>query len=216
MRKLTPILAVLIVAAGVLACEQARGAPDAPLPDAAVQEASDTTAVLQATWGQVSPPADVWRYRLEVAGDSAETDSTGLSEEIERRDSTYSETVCVRGVAQRAGEEAVGGEGCASVEVPPAPLEAPGTPSPDASVDTTAETASAPDMPSDLQLAEVSRTDSTVTYRATWTCVEGADQYVVRAGTNDGSRTFLRDTLDATSCVTGEPASTLVMATERQ
>lgn len=179
-----------------------RGAPRAPTLAMDVQEATDTTAVLRAAWSQVSPPADTWRYRH--AGDTAQVDSTALAVEVPRLDSTHAETVCVWGVAVRGSDEREGPETCGSVDVPPRPLEAPGSiDSLDVTLDT-AQVAQLPEMPSDVQVAEVSRTDTTVTYEATWTCAAGAEQYIVRAGSNDGTRTYLRDTLSAGDCIAGE------------
>lgn len=70
-----------------------------------------------------------------------------------------------------------------------------------------------PAMPTDLQVTELSRTDSTATYQATWECVEEADRYVVSAGSNEGRWSF-SDTLEAGSCSDGTATRTLVMRTK--
>lgn len=122
----------------------ARAAPPAPDATAVLQQATDSTAVLTVSWGAVDPPADLWRWDVAEAGEAGEQTGRTLELEIDRRDSTYAETACVRGVAQRGDEEAVGEEGCASVSVPPTPLDAPGTPEVDAEVDTTTEVSQVP------------------------------------------------------------------------
>ena len=75
-----------------------------------------------------------------------------------------------------------------------------------------APTGEPPAMPQGLTVTLVDTTDSTATYRASWDCVDGADEYVVTAGSNDG-RWSWTDTLSATGCTDGTATQTLVMRT---
>lgn len=102
----------------------------------ALQEVTDSTAVLRGSWGHVSPPADFWRWSLQVTGQSGEVSDTTLAVEVPRRDTSYQETLCVRGVAVTEAGEAEGGEDCASAQVPARGAEAPGTPDVNVEVDT--------------------------------------------------------------------------------
>lgn len=157
------VCAVLVglwaVLAGCGPPDDARAAPPAPEMTTTIQEVTDSTAVLRASWAQVDPPADVWRWTLSQAARSGETDSTSLAVEVPRQDSVYAETLCVRGVAVSGSREAEGGEDCASVDVPALALEAPGTPNLQVEIDTT-QAALNPDSIAKYDYASRSITDS--------------------------------------------------------
>lgn len=78
----------------------------------------------------------------------------------------------------------------------------------------TAQVALGPDMlpaPEVLGIDETSRTDSTITYRVTWSCVQGAEWYALEAGSESG-RWSWTDSVAAPATCDETVEATLVMA----
>lgn len=105
--------------------------PDRPELSMEVQEVSDTVAVVRASW---TGAADRWRYRVDQAGISdtlaagVVTDTTALDLNLDRTDSSYDASFCIRGENIRGSQVAAGPEDCGTVTVPPRPLQAPPAP----------------------------------------------------------------------------------------
>lgn len=197
LRQLTSLSAVPLAALLLAACPDADAAEAPAGLTAYLQQATDSTAVVTLDWSPPTAggPVDLYRWRL--AGQQGTVDSTAVSVEIPRRDTAYQLTPEVRA-------EGPGGASpwaSVTVQIPARNFAAPGAPEGlDATVDTTTHTAlRAPDMPAEVGITEVSRDSISVDYRATWTCPEGAERFVVRAGSNSGLWSYT-DTISAEAC----------------